>query len=316
MVDDWENRLNDQLNRMKSSLLYDESNEIHLVVTDIYENQKEKIVSILSEYPKILLDYTTRNWYEGHALSKVDNIARTYGECKILYFHTKGVSNKYKDLITKKHYELKVEGIKCWKELMEHFLIDNWKECVNQLENYDTVGVNNVGNWWWGNFWWSNSKHINNNIPFEQYFGGSRWQCESWLHESNSNINDIKYFQFHPFSYDPYYSILPKYFYDDTDISNLEIKIIDAKFGYFAEQRDEGRGLSENNDNIVDVTNEVIELLKLSDNKTFDFFPEQSFTGDHPYKGNDKSIRILFKTNIDPEKTYILTSYHQNIIKL
>jgi hypothetical protein len=316
MVDDWENRLNDQLNRMKSSLLYDESNEIHLVVTDIYENQKEKIVSILSECPKILLDYTTRNWYEGHALSKVDNIARTYGECKILYFHTKGVSNKYKDLITKKHYELKVEGIKCWKELMEHFLIDNWKECVNQLENYDTVGVNNVGNWWWGNFWWSNSKHINNNIPFEQYFGGSRWQCESWLHESNSNINDIKYFQFHPFSYDPYYSILPKYFYDDTDISNLEIKVIDAKFGYFAEQRDEGRGLSENNDNIVDVTNEVIELLKLSDNKTFDFFPEQSFTGNHPYKGNDKSIRILFKTNIDPEKTYTLTSYHQNIIKL
>jgi hypothetical protein len=168
----------------------------------------------------------------------------------------------------------------------------------------------------WGNFWWSNSKHINNNIPFEQYFGGSRWQCESWLHESNSNINDIKYFQFHPFSYDPYYSILPKYFYDNTDISNLEIKIIDAKFGYFAEQRDEGRGLSENNDNIVDVTNEVIELLKLSDNKTFDFFPEQSFTGNHPYKGNDKSIRILFKTNIDPEKTYTLTSYHQNIIKL
>jgi hypothetical protein len=198
---------------------------------------------------------------------------------------------------------------------MEYFLIDNWKDCVKKLDEYDTVGVNNVNNWWWGNFWWSNSKHINNNIPFEQYFGGSRWQCESWLHESNSNINDIKYFQFHPFSYDPYYSILPKYFYDNTDISNLEIKIIDAKFGYFAEQRDEGRGLSENNDNIVDVTNEVIELLKLSDNKTFDFFPEQSFTGNHPYKGNDKSIRILFKTNIDPEKTYTLTSFYLNKLK-
>ena len=61
----------------------------------------------------------------------------------------------------------------------------------------------------------------------------------------------------------------------------------------------------DNNDNVIDVTNEVIELLKLSDNKTFDFFPEQSFTGDHPYKGNDKSIRILFKTNLDPEKTYL-----------
>ena len=63
-------------------------------------------------------------------------------------------------------------------------------------------------------------------------------------------------------------------------------------------------------------TNEVIELLKLSDNKTFDFFPEQSFVGNHPYKGNDKSLRVLFKTNIDPEKTYTLTSYYQNKIKL
>ena len=36
------------------------------------------------------------------ALSKVDKIARTYDNCKILYFHTKGVSNKYKDLISNK----------------------------------------------------------------------------------------------------------------------------------------------------------------------------------------------------------------------
>lgn len=316
MVNDWEDRLNNQLKRIKDSLLYDESNEIHLVVTDIHSNQKDKIVNLLKIYPKILLNYTTQNMYEGHALSKIDNISRTYSNCKILYFHTKGVTNKYKDLITNTHYELKVEGIKCWQELMEHFLIDNWKECVKQLERYDTVGVNNVNNWWWGNFWWANSSHIINNIPFNEYYNGSRWQCESWLHESNNNINDIKYFQFHPFRYDPYYSILPKYFYDGTSITNLEIKIIDAKFGYFAEQRDEGQGLSEDNNNIVDVTNEVTGLLKLSDNKTFDFFPEQSFVGDHPYKGNNKSIRIMFKTNIDPIKTYTLTSHNLDKLKL
>jgi hypothetical protein len=160
MVDDWEIRLSDQLKRMKSSSLYDESNEIHLVVTDINNNQKDKVDSLLGEYQKISLDYTTRNWYEGHALSKVDNIARTYDDCKILYFHTKGVSNKYKDLISNDYYNLKVEGIKCWKELMEYFLIDNWKDCIKKLDEYDTVGVNNVNNWWWGNFWWSNSKHI------------------------------------------------------------------------------------------------------------------------------------------------------------
>ena len=315
MVDDWEIRLSDQLKRMKSSSLYDESNEIHLVVTDINNNQKDKIDSLLSEYQKIRLDYTTRNWYEGHALSKVDNIARTYDDCKILYFHTKGVSNKYKDLISNDYYNLKVEGIKCWKELMEYFLIDNWKDCIKKLDEYDTVGVNNVNNWWWGNFWWSNSKHIKNNKPFNEYFTGSRWGCESWLHESNYNIENIKYYQFYPFSYDPYYSILPKYFYDGTNISDIKIKVLDAKFGYFAEQRDEGRGLSENKDNVIDVTNKTIELLKLSDNKEFNFNPNELLIDNHQYHGNDKSIRILFKTNIDPEKTYTLTSFYLNKLK-
>jgi hypothetical protein len=315
MVDDWEIRLSGQLKRMKSSSLYEESNEIHLVVTDINNNQKDKIDSLLSEYQKIRLDYTTRNWYEGHALSKVDNIARTYDDCKILYFHTKGVSNKYKDLISNDYYNLKVEGIKCWKELMEYFLIDNWKDCIKKLDEYDTVGVNNVNNWWWGNFWWSNSKHIKNNKPFNEYFTGSRWGCESWLHESNYNIENIKYYQFYPFSYDPYYSILPKYFYDGTNISDIKIKVLDAKFGYFAEQRDEGRGLSENKDNVIDVTNKTIELLKLSDNKEFNFNPNELLIDNHQYHGNDKSIRILFKTNIDPEKTYTLTSFYLNKLK-
>jgi hypothetical protein len=315
MVDDWEIRLSDQLKRMKSSLLYDESNEIHLVVTDINNNQKDKVDSLLGEYQKISLDYTTRNWYEGHALSKVDNIGRTYDDCKILYFHTKGVSNKYKDLISNDYYNLKVEGIKCWKELMEYFLIDNWKDCIKKLDEYDTVGVNNVNNWWWGNFWWSNSKHIKNNKPFNEYFTGSRWGCESWLHESNYNIENIKYYQFYPFSYDPYYSILPKYFYDGTNISDIKIKVLDAKFGYFAEQRDEGRGLSENKDNVIDVTNKTIELLKLSDNKEFNFNPNELLIDNHQYHGNDKSIRILFKTNIDPEKTYTLTSFYLNKLK-
>ena len=44
MVNDWEDRLNNQLKRIKDSLLYDESNEIHLVVTDIHSNQDRKSV--------------------------------------------------------------------------------------------------------------------------------------------------------------------------------------------------------------------------------------------------------------------------------
>jgi hypothetical protein len=314
MVDDWESRLSKQLKRVKDSLLYDELNEFHLVVTDVKQNQKNIIDRMLLEYPKIILDYNTINEYESRALSKIDNIARTYNDCKILYFHTKGVSNKYKNLNTNEYYDLKVEGIKCWTELLEYFIIDHWKECVNKLDEYDTVGVNNVGNWWWGNFWWSNSYHIKNNIPFNQFYYGSRWQCESWLHESNRDINNIKFYQFYPYSYDPYYSILPKYFYDGTNINNMEIEIINAKFGYFAEQRDEGRSLIVTEDNVVDVTDKIIDMVKLTDNKKIELFPEQSYSGVHPYNGGDKSLRILFKTNISPNETYTLTSFYLNKI--
>ena len=38
MVDDWEDRLSKQLKRVKDSSLYNESNEFHLVVTDINNN--------------------------------------------------------------------------------------------------------------------------------------------------------------------------------------------------------------------------------------------------------------------------------------
>lgn len=316
MVDDWKPRLEKQLQRTRSCSLYDEVDQFHLVVTDTSGNQKNEIENILIGYPKIVLEYHTRNLYEAHALCKVDLLARTFEDSKILYFHTKGVSNKYKNLLTNDIYDLKIESIKCWGEILEYFLIDKWKECVLKLNDYDTVGARNVNNWWWGNFWWSTSQHIKRNVPFESFFGGSRWQCESWLHESNDNISNIKYFECYPFMYDPYYSILPKYFYDGTDLSELLLEIISAEFGYFAEQRDEGMALSHNTDKTIDVTSKVKELVNLQLNKTIDFFPNQCLSDQQldPAPGIPKCLRIRFKTNFD-NKIYTLTSYLCNKIQ-
>lgn len=309
MINDWEERLIKQLERIKLSNLYDKSDEIYLVVCDSNQNNKEKINLILEEYPKYQLKYHIHNWYEAHALSFIDDLGRDGNDRKILYFHTKGVFNKYKNFNTEEIHDLKINGIRNWVEILEFFLIDKWEECVEKLETFDTVGVTNSNNWWWGNFWWTNSKHIKNNIPFKDYFSGSRWCCEAWLHESNNEINNIKKYEFFHFTFNPYYTFLPKYFYDGTDLSNLEINVINAEYGYFSEQTDEGRELIILDNKTIDVTEKVKNIML--NKKYFNFNPEIIVDFD-PAPGFQKSLRFIFTTNFDKDKQYTITTYNMN----
>jgi hypothetical protein len=308
MINDWEERLSSQLKRIKVSKLYDNADELFLIVTDTSNEQEEKIKFLLNEYPKFVLKYFTHNWFEAHALSFIDELAREDKDRKILYFHTKGVFNKYKDFNSYELHDLKINGIKNWVEILEYFLIDRWDECIEKLNTNDTVGVTNSGKWWWGNFWWTTSDHIKKNIPFKSFFSGSRWSCEAWLHESNTDVNNIKFFEFFHFSFHPYYTILPKYFYDGTDLSDLEINVIDAKYGYFAQQTDEGRNLDSSVDLVCDVTDIIKSSVKKENYKNFKFnIP--SIINEDPAQGLLKSLRIVYSTNIDPKNVYTLTTF-------
>jgi hypothetical protein len=312
-INDWEDRFTRQVNRIHSSGLYDGADEIYIFITDPSNLLEEKILTILNPYPKIILMYSNVNHGEGYkAISKVDDLGKLNDDCKILYFHTKGVFNKYKDFKTRDIDELKLKGVDCWVEMMEHFLIDNWKECINRLDENDTVGLTCNGDWWWGNFWWATSNHIKKNIPFKTYYQGSRWQSESWLHEANQERSKIKKHEMRHFENDPHYSYFPKYFYDGTDISNLEITVLDAKYGYFAQQRDEGRQLKENNEILIDVTNKVNENLNKFNKQKISIRPYEDTCTEDPAIGLSKSLRIKFKTNIDPENEYIITSFENN----
>lgn len=287
MVDDWESRLSKQLKRVKDSLLYDELNEFHLVVTDVKQNQKNIIDRMLLEYPKIILDYNTINEYESRALSKIDNIARTYNDCKILYFHTKGVSNKYKNLNTNEYYDLKVKGIKCWTELLEYFIIDHWKECVNKLDEYDTVGVNNVGNWWWGNFWWSNLSWPKSN---EKPKSGDRWSFEAWL---NNNRFPSYHECFH-FEFNPYYTVLPYDIMNKDLYRDAKIEVISAFYGILGEQQDEAKPLMDRT--VIDVTEQLKQNLISNNYKGFDLHVDNGIGGD-PYFGIVKALEVNFLLN-------------------
>lgn len=317
-INDWEERFKRQIERVKSSGLYDGADEIYVYISDPLNNSEEKIKNILLNYPKIILHYTTINHGEGYrAICKVDELGKQNDNYKILYFHTKGVFNKYKNFVNQEIDDLKVKSVNCWVEMMEYFLIDNWKTCVDKLDEYDTVGVTCNGNWWWGNFWWTKSSHLKKNIPMSDFYGGSRWQAEDWLHGANNDKQNIKPYEFYKFYFDGHYSIIPKYFYDGTDISNIKINIIDAKFGYFSEQKDEGRGIQNEENKIFDVTEQIRNSVAAFDYKRirndwskydFDSIFYKTF-GHTLHCTLTKSLRIKFNTNIDSENEYVVTSF-------
>jgi hypothetical protein len=84
MINDWEEKLQRQIKRLIKSGLYESASEIYLYVTDVTNQQKSKVESLLVDCPKIKLDYTTRNYGEAIlALSKVDELGKS-GDYKIL----------------------------------------------------------------------------------------------------------------------------------------------------------------------------------------------------------------------------------------
>jgi hypothetical protein len=114
--------------------------------------------------PKANVIYN-KNWKEEtETLVALKNFAYKNPDYKILYFHLKGGSKQ--TLIADS-----------WRLMMEYFVIDRWKECIDYLDEYDCVGqtFKPLGPTLWsdgsitqntglgcfcGNFWWANASYI------------------------------------------------------------------------------------------------------------------------------------------------------------
>ncbi len=147
-----------QIHRLYTSGLIEAANYIHFGVN----GDKE-----LFDVPDKAIVKTNTNWKEEtDTLVSLKNFAQENPDYKILYFHTKGSSKE----------TLQSQS---WRLMMEYFVIDRWKECVDYLNDYDCVGqtwlilgdtiwgngettpnTDNVGHYP-GNFWWANASHIN-----------------------------------------------------------------------------------------------------------------------------------------------------------
>ena len=283
-VDRYLEIVENQIKRIVDSGLYEWCDTFEVTCTDI-NGQYTGIDEIFSKLDKVNITKTINNEYEYWAIKKIWDLSQT-NEGKVFYFHTKGVSNKYKNLITKEISEWKSKGVKVWKEMLEYFLIDNHQDCVSKLDEFDSCGVTCNNHWYSGNFWWANLSFIKDN---PQPGTGSRWFYEDWLNRGRT----YKSHEYYHFDYNGYFSFIPDYaFKDGKKLNDFDCYIKDAYYGTIDVQQDEGYSPN-TKETLIDVTDKIQKLITSGVLKSV---VDNGFFGD-PVYAQKKYLIINFTIN-------------------
>jgi hypothetical protein len=290
-----------QLARLQSSGLYDWCDKLEITCINT-EGNFDDVEYLVKDLDKVNLNKYINNSYEYNGITKVWEYSQAYSG-KVLYFHTKGVSNFYTNVIDKQISKRKVKGISWWKEIMEYYLIDNYKDCLDKLNTFHQCGVTNSGGWWWGNFWWADLLWVRDNSkPIYR----DRWYYEAWLNHGRLP----SHYEFYHFEFDPYYTDIPDSIYKNpSKYSNSEIKLISAFYGTLGEQQDEGRPIVERM--MVDVTEQIKENLIQHQNRGFTIKVDNNIVGDLNF-GGSKSLEIHFL--LDDKECILVGSENNNLI--
>lgn len=193
-----------QVHRLYASGLIKEVDYIHFGVNGIQE------LFNIPENTKVV--YNQNHKEETETLMSLRDFCKQNPDYKVLYFHTKGVSKE----------SMNAES---WRLMMEYFVIDRWKECVEYLNDYDVVGSNlkvlgpttwSDGRQSWekagtqhfvGNFWWANAFYVNT-LDDEFLKSNFRLDREFWIGTGNGKMKSL----YQPEDHEPY-----TYFYQEKD---------------------------------------------------------------------------------------------------
>ena len=202
MLEGWKEIFLELLNKIKHSGLYDYAEIIHLGIlgntdnltsdffkTYIYNDSKIVIAYIVDLYEIQSINYI-KSYFSNDNNNNNDN-----NETYILYIHTKGVRNAGNKKVTES-----------WRNMMTYFLIENYKEILKNMNNFDSIG-NNIVNLhdnnncfinpihalhYSGNYWWSKKSHINKlpyiSINYNNMYD-QRYKAENWILSNYPNMN-------------------------------------------------------------------------------------------------------------------------------
>jgi hypothetical protein len=307
LVGDWKSLVSQQLGRLKESGLYDSADNIYVTV-NVGNSTEDEFKSHVSEYSKLQIEFHEHNSAEYPGIKKVRDIATT-NDTKIFYFHTKGVSNTYKDYNTKEYSSEKVENIKSWKECLEYFLIDKWSECIDKLDNFDNVGVTCNGGWFWGNFWWSKSSHIQKTAEVGHW---GRWDYEAWLNRDTPNSLNFEWFHF---NYNPYVTNISEDWYKTESPYKDELIVVrNAKYGSISFEVDEGHSGSK-----LNITNNVTDIVRQNvvenNHRMINIRVDNDVLGGDPVFGSRKFLVVELSPRTDMNKIYKIGIHEGQVLK-
>lgn len=147
------NILNEQINRIKNTLLYTRCRMIYIFIVGPEYQPLDNFQS-----NKIKVKHLSLNMKDCEYVTMTEILDKHIEKNQyVLYFHTKGVT----------HPDNKKS--KDWRGFMEYAVIDNYAACIKYLDNgYTTVGCNlniqpspnQVPTHFSGNFWWATGEYI------------------------------------------------------------------------------------------------------------------------------------------------------------
>jgi hypothetical protein len=182
----WGEILADQISLIRSSGLFDSAEFISVGINgNNLLRGSEKFKFYINE---------SQDKEETPTLARLKDFAEENPDYKILYLHSKGAT-KNSDCVDD------------WRNLMNYFVIERWKECLRLLDANDAVGCNYSEDTFLGhhphfsgNFWWANAEYINK-LDNKFLESESRWDREFWIGTGsgklysmhNSGINHYHY---------------------------------------------------------------------------------------------------------------------------
>lgn len=196
MIENWKEIFEDQIKTIKKSGLYDRCEKIHLGILG------NNIQNIPFDKKFNILYYDSRTTlFEIHTINHIKTYCDNLDyEIYILYIHTKGVRKAGNNSV-----------IQSWRKMMEYFLIEQYKICIDNLNIYDTLGNNVVNMYCYnkdeiainnkhtlhysGNFWWSKKSYIDKlnylQLDLTQNAINTRFRAENWILSKygDDNIN-------------------------------------------------------------------------------------------------------------------------------
>lgn len=174
----WEHIFNEQWKLIVDSNLLDVSNPLHIGINGHIFGETAN--------PRIKVKFNSNlDKEEYDTLKDLASFCHNNPDYKVLYIHTKGVSNMTKN-------------VNDWRNMMNYFCIEQWRECVALLNEYDAVGCNlqdepagSFSNMHFsGNFWWANASYINT-LDIDYLGSDNRFAREFWIGTGKGNFYSI-----------------------------------------------------------------------------------------------------------------------------